>query len=87
MIYIFPGTTNPYNLRNNNPFQSSNVHTVYHETETLPFRGPKTWALVLKEIKASKSITDFKLKNKQWEPLGCTCMLYKEYVNNIGFIQ
>ena len=53
---------------------------------TLSFRGPKTWALVPKEMKASKSITDFKAKIKQWGPLGCTCRLCKDYVNNIGFI-
>ena len=35
----------PCNLRNNIPFQSTNVNTVYYETETLSFRGPKTWAL------------------------------------------
>ena len=41
------------------------MHTVYHGTETLSFRGPKTWALVPKKIKASKSITEFKAKIKQ----------------------
>ena len=55
--YIFPDTTNPYNLLNKNLFQSSNVHTVYHGTET-SFGGHKTCALVPKEIKASKSITE-----------------------------
>ena len=44
MKCIFPDTTNPYNLRNNNPFKGSNVHTVYNGTETISFRGSKTWA-------------------------------------------
>ena len=45
---IFPERSMPYNLRNNIPFQSTNINTVYHATETLSFRGLKTWALVLR---------------------------------------
>ena len=35
MKCIFPDTTNPYNLRNKNPFKGSNAHTVYNGTETI----------------------------------------------------
>ena len=51
MKHIFPLTTNPYNLRNKNPLYSTNVHSVYNGTETISFRGPKTWALVPEDIK------------------------------------
>ena len=71
MKCIFPDTTNPYNLRNKNPFKGSNVHTVYNGTETISFRGPKTWAIVPEEIpeeiKTSKSLYEFKSKIKHWE--------------------
>ena len=45
---IFPERSIPYNLRNENNFKSSNVHTVYYGTETISYRGPKTWELVPK---------------------------------------
>ena len=32
---IFPPTSNPYNLRNKNPFHSFNVHSVHHGPETI----------------------------------------------------
>ena len=51
MKTIFPERSMPYNLWNNIPFQSN---TVYYGTETLSFRGPKTWALVPEGIKYSK---------------------------------
>ena len=86
MKCIFPDTTNPYNLRNKNPFKGSNVHTVYNGTETISFRGPKTWALVPEEIKTSKSLYEFKSQIKQWESSGCTCRLCNVYVNSVGFI-
>ena len=49
MKNIFPDREIPYNLRNMNPFQSSNVSTVFNETEPISFRGPKTWHLYPKK--------------------------------------
>ena len=67
----------PYNLRNLNPFQSTNVSTVFNGTETVAFRGPKIWAIVPEDIKKTGSLTRFKEKIKNWEPNGCTCRLCK----------
>ena len=35
MKHIFPDSTNPYKLRNKNPFQTDNVRTVFNGTETI----------------------------------------------------
>ena len=86
MKNIFQTSNNPYNLRNKNPFKNHNIRSVYCGTETISFRGPKTWALIPEEIKSSNSLEEFKRKIKEWEPLGCTCRLCKIYVNNIGFL-
>ena len=86
MKHIFPNRDTHYNLRNMNPFQSTNVNTVYNGTETLSFRGPKTWALVPKDIKNSASLSKFKTKIRLWEPKGCTCRLCKTFIQNLGFI-
>ena len=83
---IFPQRDIPYDLRNKNPFQSANVNTVYNGTETLSFRGPKTWALVPENIKSSNSLIDFKNKIKNWKPIGCTCRLCREYIANLVFL-
>ena len=83
---IFSKRSTPYDLRNKNPFDSSNVHTVYHGTETLSYRGPKIWALVPDDIKNSKSIAEFKSKIRNWEPKGCKCRLCVTYISNLGFI-
>ena len=65
MKYIFPDTTNPYNLRNKNPFQSSNVHIVYHETETLSSNGPKPGLVRIREhLKTDKNSHIFQHINK-----------------------
>ena len=83
---IFQERIIPYKLRNTNPFQASNVKTVYNGTETLSFRGPKTWALVPESIKNAISLKEFKTKIKQWEPKGCECRLCRKYIQNLGFI-
>ena len=86
MKSIFPESKNPYNLRTNNPFQTYNVHSVYKGTETISFRGPKTWAIVPDEIKNCSSLTEFKQKINQWKPVGCTCVICRTYVHELGFI-
>ena len=86
MKNIFPMSSNPYNLRNKNPFQTHNVHTVYNGTETLAYRGPQTWALVPEDIKQVQPLSKFICEIKKWKPDGCSCRLCKIYVNNLGFI-
>ena len=86
MKSIFPDNTNPYDLRNKNPFKTSNVHTVFNGTETISYRGPKTWALVPHEIKESQSLLEFKMKIKNWKPVGCMCRICKVYIHDLGFI-
>ena len=86
MKSVFPDTSNPYNLRNKPEFKTSNVRTVSYGTETLTFRGPKTWLLVPNVIRNSESLSEFKAKIKQWKPEGCTCRICRIYVANLGFI-
>ena len=86
MKTIFPDSTNPYNLRNEPTFTNSNVRTVGYGTETIYFRGPKTWSLVPVAIKNSNSLPEFKAKIKKWRPEGCTCRICKVYIANLGFI-
>ena len=86
MKSIFPERSIPYDLRNKNPFKSCNVRTVFKGTETISFRGPKTWSLVPEDIKYSKTLSEFKRKIGNWEPIGCECRLCKTYINNLGFL-
>ena len=66
MKHVFPDREIPYNLRNLDPFQSTNVSTVFNGTETDAFRGPKIWAIVPEDIKKSISLIRFKEKIKNW---------------------
>ena len=86
MKEIFSDSINPYNLRTNPEFKNSNIHTVSNGSETIAFRGPKTWALVPDYIKNSKSLNEFKSQIRTWKPVGCMCRLCKIYIANVGFI-
>ena len=86
MKEIFPMSLNPYNLRNKNPFLTHNVHSVYHGTETIAYRGPKTWTLVPEEIKQSQSLSKFIFRIRNWKPEGCSCRICRIYISNLGFI-
>ena len=86
MKEIFRDSINPYNLHRNPEFKNSNIHSVSNGSETISFRGPKTWALVPDYIKNSKSLTEFKSQIRNWKPVGCMCRLCKIYIANVGFI-
>ena len=62
------------------------VRTVNKGLETIRYRGPKTWELVPTEIKISKSLSEFKIKIKDWKPVGCNCRLCKIYIKDLGYI-
>ena len=67
-------------------FKSCNIYSTYNGSETICYRGPKTWALLPKYIKESKTLSIFKTKIKKWKPKGCACRLCRTYVHSIGFL-
>ena len=75
-----------YNLRRDNTFERRQVHSVYHNTESLSFLGPKIWDLVPLELKQLESIEVFKLKIKKWIPFECPCRLCRTYIQQVGFV-
>ena len=86
MEHISPFSNNPYYLRSDLTFKASNIRTVTYGTETIYFRGSKTWALLPNEIKNSSNLTAFKTKIKNWKPIGCKCRICKTYIPRYGFI-
>ena len=83
---LFIDKSNQYNLRKRRQWEMHNVRTVKYGTETIRNMGPKTWELVPKEIKNSKSLQEFKKRIKAWKPVGCKCRLCKTYIAQLGFI-
>ena len=86
MKNIFTERDISYNLRKTKSFKTFNVKTVKYGTETLSFRGPKTWEMVPNVIKNSTSLMEFKSKIKTWTPTSCECRLCRTYIPNLGFI-
>ena len=68
MKFIFPEREIPYNLRNLNPFQVTNVNTVFHGIETIAFRGPKVWGMVHKNIKNLPHLVNSSVKLRTGSP-------------------
>ena len=83
---IFNEHVNTHDLRNNRCCEIMKARTVHYRTETIRYRGPKTWEMLPLSIKESKTLTEFKAKVKLWKPIDCTCRLCKIYIANLGFI-
>ena len=86
MKELFKDQPKRYDLRNNRCWQVPDVKTVAYGTETIRYRGPKTWDLVPSDIKNAQSLVEFKTKIKKWKPQRCTCRLCLNYVYHYGFI-
>ena len=86
MKKIFTENTNTYDLREKRCWESTNVRTVHCGTETISYRGPKTWDMVPQSMKNSISLADFKNKIKTWKPKDCTRRLCKTFIPQLGFI-
>ena len=71
--------------RGKNDFVIPKVNTVNRGTETIRYRGPKTWEIVPEEIKNVENLSIFKKKIRSWKPIGCTCRLCKSYIQGIGY--
>ena len=76
----------PYNLRNNLKIKSQNVRTVFYGTESLIFLAPRLWNRLPNIYKSANSLTDFKIKIRDWQCENCPCRLCKTYVSQLGFL-
>ena len=83
---IFKENTNTYDLRKKRCWEPTNVRTVHFGTETISYRGPKTWDMVPQHIKDAISLQEFKNKIKTWKLNECTCRLCKTFIPQLGFI-
>ena len=86
MQELFVDHINTYDLRNKRSWALPTPKTVNYGTETVRYRGPKTWDLLPNDLKESESLETFKRKIKNWKPHGCECRLCKTYVINLGYL-
>ena len=75
-----------YNLQINSDFAKPNVRSVFQESGSSSYLGPKIWDIVPLELKELTSVVGFKKCIKEWKPKNCPCRLCKMYISNLGFI-
>ena len=83
---IFTESNNRYELRSNRCWETSNTRTTLYGTETIRYRGPKTWEMLPQDLKEAKTLPEFKRKISSWKPTNCTCRLCKTFIAELGFI-
>ena len=83
---IFQNNQSAYSLRKNRYWNNPNVRTVYNGTETISYRGPKTWELVPLSIRNIDSLPKFKIEIKKWKSCGCQYRLCRPFIPELGFL-
>ena len=59
---LFKDQINSYDLRSKRTWQVPDAKSVAYGTETIRYRGPKTWELLPSEIKDCKTLVEFNLR-------------------------
>ena len=68
----------PYNLRQSSQFIIPPVRTVFSDTKSFTYLGPKFWKLIPDEVKELEGPWEFKRARKLWKPTSCPCRLCKQ---------
>ena len=76
----------PYKLKNFQEFVKDRKITVWYGLETISYRYPQHWSLLLETLKETNSLSQFKRNIRQWVCDDCPCSLCKTYVQNLGFL-
>ena len=87
MIYLIRELSR-YNLRRRPEFRVPLTRTMYHESESISYRGPKIWDIFATSFnRKAVSLNSFKKLIKKWVPAACLGRLCKNYRPWVGFVK
>ena len=81
MQELFTDQANRYDLRKRRCWQIPNVKTVAYGSETIRYRGPKTWDLLPSDVKNAQTKERLKIGSHKDAHAGCL-----NYVYHYGFV-
>ena len=84
---IFNDYDQTYDLRKKRCWKMPKIRTLIYGTETVRYRGIKTWDILPDDIKFAENLQIFKSKVKTWTPVGCTCELCKTFIPDLGYLE
>ena len=64
-----------YNLRKGPILYLPSTHSTYYGTNFVHFRGPLIWNDLPRDIKSSKSLSEFKTKVNNFRNTDCGCVI------------
>ena len=74
-----------YNFCHDSLIKRGNIRSVYYNTETASFIGPKIWNTLPNNCKDASSLKSFKVNLQRWIPENFSCRLCKTYIQRVGF--
>ena len=82
MDFMFERRNNTCNLRNFQEFATKRKRTVKMGLETLDYRFPQLWSILLVNLSQIKSLVQL----RKWDCTDCPSRLCNLYLSNIGFL-
>ena len=78
--------TSCYKLWYTSQFSINPVHSVYNETESASYLGPKIYEQITAEMENRESLDGLKREIKKWKPAEYPCRICRMFVSNLGFV-
>ena len=75
-----------YNFRNLKEFHSERKKTMFYGLETISYRAPQLWTILLEKLKQRNIISLFKSDIRHWICNECPCRLCKVFLRNLEFV-
>ena len=82
----FENSRSSYNLRSQRDLDVPSVNTESYGKISLKYFGPIIWNYIPARIRNIETLTEFKTEICKWRIGKCHCRLYKNYIENVGFL-
>ena len=83
---IFVKNNHNYNLHSRSERTVPSINTVFKDRNSVSYFGSVIWNSIPVELKRINSFQVFRPKVKAWRPTNGPCRLFKNYIENLDFI-
>ena len=75
-----------YNPRSKSELTVQSINTVFKDQNSISYFESVIWNSIPADLREINYFQVFKSEMKAWQPTNCPCGLFKNYIENLGFV-
>ena len=83
---FFVRNNHNYNLRSRSELTVPSINTVFKGQNSISYFGSVIWNSIPAELRGINFFQVFKSEIKSWRPTNCPCRVWKNHIENLGFV-